>query len=136
MKKFLLCFGAVLAYWALMFLGPAIVMLFNNIGYYVTGGGWGPDSLMYAVLQFFSQPISCFVAYGAATAILKENGKILILVNCVVAACMCVLFAITASETSQRFAMIVSVVACVYTAVMAAKNIKQTQAKEITNVSN
>ena len=136
MKKFLLFFGAVLSYWALMFLGPAIVMLFNNIGYYVTGGGWGPDSLMYAVLQFFSQPISCFVAYGAATAILKENGKIFILTNCVIAACMCVLFAFTASETSQRLAMIVSVVACVYTAIMAAKDIKQTQVKETTTVNN
>lgn len=129
MAKFFRYFASFIAYWALMFFGPAIVMLFNNIGYYVTGGGWGPDSLMYAVLQFFSQPISCVLAYGAMTAILKENGIIFVLINCVIAACMCVLFAVTASESSQRIAMIVSVVACAYTAIMASRNIKNNQSK-------
>ena len=117
--------GAIAAYWVLLFIGPAIVMIFNDIGYYVTGGGWGPDSLMHAVLQFFSQPISCAIAYGAMKYILKDDGKVLSLVNCVIASCMCAVFAFTATETSQRWAMIVSIVVCAYTAVIASKEINR-----------
>lgn len=125
MKKFFVCVGAVLAYLLLLFLGPALVMIFNNIGYYATGGGWGPGSLMYRVLQFFSQPISCLIAYAAIKAILKGEHKVLALTNCIIASCLCVLFVFTASSNAQMWAMIVSVGACIYTAVMASKDISE-----------
>lgn len=91
MKKIITYIGATLAFWALVFLGPALVMLMNNVGYYVSGGGWGPDSFMYKVLQFFSQPIACAMAYYAIDTICKGKHLVCVLVNCVVAACLSML---------------------------------------------
>lgn len=122
MSRFFKCFAAVLAYWALMFLGPAIVMIFNDIGYNLTGGGWGPDSLMRKILQFFSQPISCVLACSAITSILKGTHKPLISINCVIASCMCTLFAFTATEPTQMWAMIISSLASAITAAYQSKN--------------
>ena len=129
MAKFFKCFFAILAYWALMFLGPAIVMIFNDIGYNLTGGGWGPDSLMRNILQFFAQPISCVLACSAITSILSGSHKPLISVNCVIASCLCTLFAFTATEPTQMWAMIVSSLACTTTAAYQAKNTENPEAE-------
>ena len=56
MKKFFTCLGATAAYWVFIFIGPAIVMWLNNIGYYFTGGGYGPglalQTLQHRLLLF------------------------------------------------------------------------------------
>lgn len=132
MKKFFVCTGAVLSYWLLIFLGPVLVLFINNIGYYVTGAGWGPNSIMYSVLRFCSQPIACFMAYVAMKMILKEAHKVLALVNCIIAACMCTLFAFTASRNAQMWTMIVSVAACAYSGVMASKDIREENSEQKT----
>lgn len=124
MYRLFKCVCAMLVYWILLFIGPAFVMLFNNVGYYVTGGGWGPGSLMYKVLQFFSQPIACVLAYGALKGLLHDDHNVLVLVNCTVATCVCFLFVITASEMEQMWAMVVSVASCGGTAVAAAREIE------------
>ena len=127
MKKFFICFRAILAYWVLLFIGPALVIIFNNIGYFVSGGGWGPDSLMYKVLQILSQPIACFLAYGAITAILQQKHSVLKLVNCVIAACYCFamifVYLFFLSNVEMLIVMIASTIVCVITAVMAGKEI-------------
>lgn len=110
MKKFWVCAGATLAFWALIFLGPAIIMLFNNIGYYFSGGGYGPESFMYKVLQFFSQPTACVIAAGAAEAICDGKHKVCTIANCVIAALMCFLFAMVAGDKAQLATMIISAV--------------------------
>lgn len=125
MRKYFVCAGAVLSYWLLIFLGPVLVLFINNIGYYVTGAGWGPNSIMYSVLRFCSQPIACFLAYAAMKTILKEEHKVLVLVNCIIAACMCTLFVFTAGSKAQMWTMVVSVAACAYSGVMASKDIRE-----------
>jgi hypothetical protein len=125
MKKFLTCIGATLAFWVLMFLGPALVMLVNNIGYYVSGGGWGPNSLMYKVLQFFSQPIACALAFSAAGSICGDRHPVCVLTNCIVAACVCVLLTISGFALGNNLnaaQMIVSAVACIACAVSLVKS--------------
>ena len=120
MKKFWVCAGATLAFWALIFLGPAIIMLFNNIGYYFSGGGYGPESFMYKVLQFFSQPISCAIAASAAESITGGNHKACTIANCVICALMCFLFAMITSDKAQLATMILSAVVSAIMAVLRA----------------
>ena len=128
MKKILTCSAATLSYWALLFLGPALILLLNNIGYYFSGGGWGPGSFMYNVLSFFSQPLSCFLAYAAAKGICKESHKICVLINCIVGIGMTILSAIGASNagnTKLLISMIISTIVCTITAVIEAVEIKR-----------
>lgn len=132
MKKFLACLGATLAYWVFIFFGPAIVMLINNIGYYLSGGGYGPGSLMHKVLQFLSQPIACFVAYSVAQAVSKTEHPMCVLSNCIAGACVCCLFAVVAilaGNTRNMVIMPISAIACVVTAVTAAKDVKDAAQK-------
>lgn len=122
MKRITTGFLATLAYWAVIFLGPALILLANNIGYFVSGAGWGPDSIMFKALQFCSQPISCFLAYYAADSVSKGNLRACVLVNCIIGACICGMFVITANTMVLAASMIASAVCCIVTAVMSAKN--------------
>lgn len=116
MRKIITIFLMTLCFWAIVFIGPVIVMLWNNLAYYLSGLGYGPDSFMYQLLTFVSQPISCFIAAAAANAIGKYKRYICVLVNCIVCACFCTLLA-TAGFLEKDFmnmaSMIVSVVICI-----------------------
>lgn len=125
MKKFLTCLGATLAFWVLILLGPALVMLFNNFGYYFSGGGYGPGSFMYKVLLFFSQPIACWLAFGSASAICQGKHPVCVLTNCIVATCICALQTISGfmfGKTLNAVQMIVSAAACIACAVSLVKS--------------
>lgn len=142
MKSVFKVIGAIAAFWAIVFLGPAVVMLLNNIGYLVSGSGYGPDSLMYIVLQFLKQPISCFFAYLFAKEICGEDHPVCPLANCIIAACMCVLFALIASSGAQMATMFVSAAAMVVCAVIEAKELAKTnnrqeeEPQEVTELKN
>lgn len=124
MKKVGICIGAIAAYWAMFFFGPALVMLINNIGYYLGGGGWRPDGLMYNVLLFLSQPIACGLAYFAAKGVCKNEPSICVLTNCIVGVCLAVLLTFTTTIGIKTAAMAVSAIVCVVTAVVEAREIK------------
>lgn len=111
-----MCFSATIAYWAFIFLGPVVILLWNNLGYYVSGTGWGPNSLMYRALQFLSQPISCALAYAIAKNICKDHSKNCIFVNCIVSALACAVFAYCASTQALLVSMSVSSLICLATA--------------------
>lgn len=119
----LLCLGATLSFWLTVLLGPAIIRLLNNLGYYFSGSGWRPDSLMYSVLVFVSQPLSCGGAYLIGKAVSKEEHPVCVLVNTIVCTCMCTIFALVASSTSQMVIMIISAVICIIMAVLETKRI-------------
>lgn len=121
MKKFSLCFGAILAYWGVVFIGPGLVLLWNNLNYYLTGTGYGTGSLMYKVLKFLSQPVSFFLAYYVLQAILKEKHNLLAMVNCGVALCVCFVFVIVSEDNLNRWSLVVSSAACATTMVIAAQ---------------
>lgn len=121
MKKFSLCFGAILAYWGVVFIGPGLVLLWNNLNYYLTGTGYGTGSLMYKVLKFLSQPVSFFLAYCVLQAILKEKHNLLAMVNCGVALCVCFVFVIVSEDNLNRWSLVVSSAACATTMVIAAQ---------------
>jgi hypothetical protein len=135
-RKTFCIIGSVAAYWALMFFGPALVMLFNNIGYYVSGSGYGPGSLMYTVIQFLSQPISVFLAYGAAKSICANIKTTSILINIVIAICVLVVLAFSGfvvGNALNAWQMVVSCAACIINAVQETKSIKNaTDASEET----
>ena len=109
MKKFTTYLSATLLYWVLFFLGPALVMLLNNIGYYVSGSGWGPESLMYKILLFFSQPLACFFAYAITAELLKGKSRLLLSANCILATIICFVLVCTAKQELNRWAMVTSV---------------------------
>lgn len=122
-NSIILCVGATLAFWVAVFIGPVFVLLLNNLGYYVSGTGWGQNSFMYKVLTFLSQPIACVIAYSIAKAISKDKHPVCVLVNTIVCTCMCVLFAIVASSTTKMLQMIISAVICIVMAVVEAKEV-------------
>lgn len=117
-----------LCYWLILFVGPAIVLLWNNFSYYVAGTGYGSESLMYKVLTFFSQPIACFAAAGVAASLFGGKHKLCTLVNCVIGACLCAILAMFyvffAYNIEMFGSMALSAIACIATAVMQAKDLK------------
>lgn len=127
MKRFFRCSAVTFCYWLLMFIGPAIVLLWNNFSYYFTGAGYGSESLMYRVLTFFSQPISCFLAAELAGSIFDGKHRLCTLVNCVVAACYCsasaLMYLLFADNSAMLGAMAVSAIACIITAYMQANGL-------------
>ena len=113
-KRFLPCSLATLCFWALIFLGPVIILLINNVNYYFNGTGYGPGSIMYSVLQFISQPTACVIAAYAADAVSKNQHKICVIVNCSVCALVCLLLALVEfldNNTLMLFTFVVSAVA-------------------------
>jgi len=125
----LLCVGATATYWATIFVGPAIIMLLNNVGYYVSGGGWGPGSFMHTVLEFASQPLACFAAYALAKSVSQDEHPVCVLSNTIVASCMCVIFVFTASSSALMWTMIVSVIICVMTATIEGRELSANTGK-------
>ena len=127
MKRFFRCSAVTFCYWLLMFIGPAIVLLWNNFSYYFTGAGYGSESLMYRVLTFFSQPISCFLAAGLAGSIFEGKHRLCTLVNCVVGACYCsasaLMYLFFVENSAMLGAMAVSAIACIITAYMQANGL-------------
>lgn len=134
MKKILNCCLITLCYWLILFIGPAIVLLWNNFSYYVAGTGYGTESLMYKLLTFFSQPIACFAAAGLAASMFGGKHKLCTLVNCVVGTCLCAVLAMFymffTADLARFGSMAVSAVACIITAVMQAKDIKVTDPEQ------
>lgn len=134
MKRFMRCTTVTICYWVAMFIGPALVLLWNNFAYFFTGAGYGTDSFMYRVLSFFSQPISCFVAAGLAGSLFGGKHKLCTFVNCVVAACYCsamiFVYLFFVDNASMLGVMIFSTIACTITAVMQANGLVYIDDKE------
>lgn len=130
MKKFFECVLVVLCYWLAIFIGPAIVLLWNNFSYYVSGLGYGPESLMYKVLMFFSQPVSCFLAAAIATNVGKGKHNLCVLTNCIIGSAFCAVLTLSyvnnADFSVKMWSMLVSTIACIVTSVMTAKEVEET----------
>lgn len=134
MKRFFRCLAVTFCYWLLMFIGPAIVLLWNNFSYYFTGAGYGSESLMYRVLTFFSQPISCFLAAGLSGSIFEGKHRLCTLVNCVVGACYCsasaLMYLLFVDNSAMLGAMAISAIACIITAYMQASGLVRIEVVE------
>lgn len=130
MKKCFECILVIFCYWLAIFIGPAIVLLWNNFSYYVSGLGYGPESLMYNVLTFFSQPVSCFLAAAIATSVGKEKHNLCVLTNCIIGSIFCVVLTLSYVNNAdfgvKMWSMLVSTIACIITAVMMAKEVEET----------
>lgn len=122
-SKFFKCFFATLTFWATVALGPFAILLLNNIGYYLGGVGWEPNSFMYNVTAFLAQPMACVVAVYFAGQISNNEHLICVLTNTIVCACICVLIVFTTAKQSTFWSMIVSAVACIVMCVIQAKDI-------------
>lgn len=127
MKRFMRCAVVTVCYWVAMFIGPAVVLLWNNFGYFFTGAGYGSDSFMYRVLSFFSQPISCFIAAGLAGSLFDGKHRLCTFVNCIVAACYCsamtFVYLFFVDNASMLGVMIFSAIACIVTSVTQANGL-------------
>ena len=133
MKNFLVCLWATLVFWALIVFGPWLVIVMNNLGYWFSGGGWGPGSFMYKVLDFLSQPISCFIAYAAANVACKNEHPVCVMTNCIAAVCVCCLFSFgsfIAENMRNAAIMLLSAVCCIVTLVYAAKEVSEIRKKK------
>ncbi len=122
-KSLLTCLGVTLAYWATVFVGPLIVVLLIALVDLFTPGS-GSFIIQY-LIPFFSQAIACYYAYVVAISIGKTDCKICVLVNCIVCACVCVLFILFSSTTKLDISNIGAAISCIYTAVLQAKDINQ-----------
>lgn len=128
MKKFLECALVTICYWIVIFIGPSLVILWNNWCYYVSGLGYGEGSLMYKVLVAISQPASCILAYVAATNISKNKHSMSVMVNCVFGTLVFGIFSalnICQNNYSNLLCMLVSAIACNFTVYLAAKELEQ-----------
>lgn len=121
MRKFFSCFLVTVCFWLLAFFGPMLVMLWNNVGYAVTGGGYGKGSFLYSVLQFLSQPIAFAIAGSLAGSMFHGEHKLCAFVNCIVGACWCVFLALMQlafqGVTALMFALLLSAIVSAYIAI-------------------
>lgn len=95
-SSFFTCIGIIAAYWALIFFGPFLVMLYNKVAVWFSGGGFYEGSFGYKILVFFSQPIGCAFAHSAAQSISKDKHNICVLVNETISACLFTLLVFSA----------------------------------------
>ena len=72
------------AFWLLVFFGPILVKLLHAANNYLAGGGIFQELLDYAI-AFFSQALACVAACEAAKALAKDDHKICVLVNQIIA---------------------------------------------------
>lgn len=130
MKKFFECTLVTFCYWLAIFIGPAVVLLWNNLSYYVSGLGYGPESLMYKVLTFLSQPVSCFLAATIAMSVGKEKHNLCVLTNCILATVFCAVLTLSYVNNAdfgvKMWSMLVSAIACIATSIMTAKEVEET----------
>lgn len=128
MKKFFSCALVTVIYWVLMFIGPAIVLLWNNFGYFFTGAGYGPESIMYKILLLLSQPISCFLAASIAGNALNGEHRLCVFANCIVGACYCTvcvfMYTFFVDNVAMLFTMAISEIACIITAYMQSRELQ------------
>lgn len=130
MKRFLECTLVTICYWLAIFIGPAILLLWNNLSYYVSGFGYGPESLMYKVLTFISQPVSCFLATSIAISVGKKKHNLCVLTNCIFASIFCAFITVSyvsnADYGIKMWATLLSAIACITTSIMTAKEVEET----------
>ena len=117
MRKFLKCSAATFAYWLALVLGPAAIMAINDIGFRVSGVGWEEGTIMYNVLSFLKQPISCFVAYAAASSICGEESPKCVFANCIAGSVVCVMLTYSVEINVQLFAMASASFVCLGTVI-------------------
>lgn len=123
--KFLRCLGATVAFWLCLFFGPAILVLVENIAHLLSFGEWGENRglfelIIYKAFQFLAQPIACWIAYEAMKKICTETMKTCVVVNCIVAAIFCGIFAFSsllAANISNVFTMVITAVVAIVLAV-------------------
>lgn len=139
MKKFLNCCLITLCYWLIMFIGPGLVLLWNNFSYYVAGLGYGSESFMYKLLTFLSQPIACLAAVGVAGSLFDGKHKLCTLVNCVIGTCLCTVIAILNFCLSKNFLLVgelaVSAIVSIIIAGMLSKSIVCIEAEEFKDLN-
>ena len=135
MRRFTNCVIVTVCYWLLLLIGPALVRLWNDIGYSFAGAGYGSESFMYKVLIFFSQPISCFIAAAAAGNLFSGKHRLCTFVNCIVSACLCAAMSLNYfffDDNLPMFGvMICSAIVCIITSVTQAKGLVYLDDKEM-----
>lgn len=122
-RNFFYRIGVTALYWAVMLFGPVLIGILNNIGYYVSGGGYRPGSLMYAVLQFAAQPASCWIAYSVTSNINNGSHRVCVMVNCMIGVCMNLFLAVYDIGSARMVSMLLSAAVCMITVIMSAKSI-------------
>ena len=122
------CIGLIAAYWALILFGPLLVMIWNRIAVWLSGGGFYEGSFGYKILVFLSQPIACSLAHSAAKSISDDNHNICVLVNEIVAVCLLVFLTWSSffllNEIINAINYIVSAVVVIIYAVLTAKTLQ------------
>lgn len=101
-SSILKCLAITGAFWVLMLFGPLLVMLFNKITTWFTGGGFYEGSFGYEILVFFAQPLACYLAHSTAETISDSEHSICVLVNEIVSACILVILALVAFFLSSE----------------------------------
>lgn len=136
MKNFFRCVGATIVYWLIVLFGSSLILLLNDIGYYVSGAGFLPGSLMYKITEFMSQPIACIAAAYIATPVTAKKHSVCVLVNSVICSCFLFLLVFFVSSTSFMWSTIASVAACIYTVADQAIGISKMTKKQENTHSN
>lgn len=126
-RSVLKCIGIIAAYWALILFGPLLVMIWNRIAVWFSGGGFYEGSFGYKILVFLSQPIACSLAHSAAKSISDDNHNICVLVNEIVTVCLFVFLTWSSffllNEIINAISYIVSIVVTIICAVSTAKTL-------------
>lgn len=73
-----------LCYWFVTLMGPALIVIWNNLSFVMTGAGYGSGSFMYKVLTFAAQPVSCAMAASLADSVGKQSHRKCVLINCAI----------------------------------------------------
>lgn len=123
-NSFFTCIGIIATYWALVLLGPSLVMIYNKITVWFSGGGFYEGSFGYKILVFCAQPIACSLAHCAAQSISKGKHSICVLVNETIATCIFAFLILGAffllnkplSGVNHTASAVVTIICAVYTA--------------------
>lgn len=128
--KILRCLGATAAFWVSLLIGPMLLLLVENLSHLLTFGEWGEnrgfiEMIIYRAIQFLAQPIACYIGYEIAKKICTQELRTCVMVNCVVGASLCGLFAVLgaiASNFVNAIVMAITTVVCIVCSVKALKD--------------
>lgn len=124
MKKLL----GTLSFWAIVFFGPCMVMLWNQFSYSTTGAGYETGSFLYIFLRILSQPLACLIAYSAIIVISGDQKGGCVSGNCIVCAIFTAVLAAAGMCTGNienAITMAISVFCCLFCYYLSVRNWKK-----------
>ena len=126
MKKLWECLLVTICFWAIVLIGPALVVLWNKIDYWI-GLGYQDGSFGANVIKFLSQPIACIMAFFIAYSLFDSAHKQCVLANSIIAAFICVLISVNElwflKNNLLGYTMVVSALVCGYAIFVSIKDI-------------